>query len=141
MSNVFLFTNGEREIYSVHTFVNKEGISIERASCTLSSRSVRIILKHTLTYPSTNSAQSCQNRFSTHTTTTENYCYCQSITMAIKMTPTYGLLHSFQHENDSLTLTLPPLQEEMHFSCTGNFLQINNNKKLKQCTLNGVAFF
>lgn len=34
--------------------------------------------------------------------------------MAIEMTPTYVLLHGFEHKNDSMTLTLPPLQEEMH---------------------------
>lgn len=34
MSKVCLFTNGEGGIYSVHTFVNKAGISIERASHT-----------------------------------------------------------------------------------------------------------
>lgn len=36
------------------------------------------------------------------------------------MAPTYGLLHGFQlalkHENDSTTLTRPPLREEMHLS-------------------------
>lgn len=70
--------------------------------------------------------------------------------MAIEMTPTYVLLHGFEHKNDSMTLTLPPLQEEMHNALQWHrqrpegckalfFLQIKNNKKTEQCTLNGVT--
>lgn len=72
-------------------------------------------------YSSTNTVhKAARTVFQPIPTTTENYCYCQTITMVIKMTPTHGLLHGFQHKNDSMTLTLPPLQEEMHFSGTAN---------------------